>query len=226
MVEKTEAQKVAELFNKKPVTSGQLEVVNKVDYATMDIKDIETWERQLALVKSIVAKDCSDDEFLYLIHQAKSYGLNPLRKEIWAVKFAGRPALVFAGRDGYLSIAHKSGKFGSMKTTFEFPKENNIGIPISATCLVFRKDYNLPFECTVFFNEYNSSSNPLWKKMPCVMLGKVAESSCLRRAFNISGLYDPSEMDNSGLIHASNNSSNKEIVIEKVDVINEHNSGE
>ncbi len=162
----------------------------------------------IALVKSIVAKDCTETEFKYLYYVADKYDLDPLRKEIWAVKFSGKPALVFVGRDGLLSIAwklkdkHGDPVFGSMETTFELEKPDpnskikyisNIVKPISATCTIFRRDYDKPFRSTVFFDEYDRKM-ALWKDKPKVMLGKCAESTCLKRAFNISGLLIPEEM--------------------------------
>lgn len=166
------------------------------------------WEKQVALVKQMIAKNCTPEEGALLIHMAKNYNLNPLRKEIWAVKYTGRPALIFVGRDGLLSIAHrvkdKQGRpvFDSMETTIELEQADpdskikyvgGVKKPISATCIIYRKDCTRPFKSTVYFDEYDRKM-ALWKEKPKAMLIKVAESTCLRRAFNISGLYTPEEM--------------------------------
>jgi hypothetical protein len=50
-----------------------------------------------------------------------------------------------------------------------------------------------PFTSNVLFKEYNTGKN-LWLTKPAVMIGKVAESVCLRKAFSVSGLYSPEEM--------------------------------
>jgi len=169
------------------------------------------WEKQVSLVKELIAKNCSPEEGALLIHMAKNYGLNPLRKEIWAVKYMNKPALIFVGRDGLLSIAHRMKNtkgepvFGSMQTTVEIevPDPNSkikymgssgaIKKPVSATCTIWRTDYDKPFTSTVYFDEYDRKM-ALWKEKPKAMLMKVAESTCLRRAFNISGLYTQEEM--------------------------------
>jgi len=149
----------------------------------------ENWEENVALVR---AKNLTEVEFRYLYFMAKSYGLNPLKKQVWAVKYGTAPAQVFISRDGYLTIAHKSGQFGCMKTTFVM-NEKIPTQPYSATTQVWRKDYDKPFEGTVLFQEYNLKQS-VWLTKPFTMLGKVSESQTLRKAFDISGAYDPSEL--------------------------------
>ena len=51
-----------------------------------------------------------------------------------------------------------------------------------------------PFEVRVYASEYSTGKN-LWKDKPRTMIQKVAEAQCLRRAFSISGLYSPEEID-------------------------------
>jgi hypothetical protein len=50
-----------------------------------------------------------------------------------------------------------------------------------------------PFIVEVDLKEYNTSKGN-WAKMPETMIKKVAESQCLRKAFDISGMYSPEEM--------------------------------
>ena len=158
----------------------------------------EQWEKQLKLVKELTAKNCTDTEFELLQHLAREHKLDPLKKEIWAVKgYGNSPAQIFISRDGLINIAHRTQQFGSMKTTCEIKKNPDelpgIEFPISATCEIWRKDYDKPFENTVYFDEYDKKY-ALWKEKPKAMLMKVAESTCLRRAFNIAGMYVPEEM--------------------------------
>jgi phage recombination protein Bet len=159
-----------------------------LDTSMMPSKD---WTKEYKLVKEITAKGCNDTEFKLLWHLSKIYDLNPLKKEIWAVKgFGEAPAQIFVSRDGLLSIAHRSGQFGNMETSCELdPKTQQ---PVSATCTIYRRDYDKPFKVIVFFDEYNQKQ-ALWLKKPKAMLMKVAEATCLRRAFNVSGVYSPEE---------------------------------
>lgn len=152
------------------------------------------WEiprEKYELVRNMFARGCSNDEFAVLIELANRYQLDPFAKQIWAVKYNDRPAQVFAGRDGYLAIAHRSGQFNGMQSNIDRDSEGKI---LSATCRVWRKDMEHPFERTVFLEEYNSGKG-VWKEKPATMIVKVAEAQALRLAFNISGLYDSSEFD-------------------------------
>lgn len=175
----------------EPEVVTDLQLVEQVK----SIQNVDEWSSSndlIQLVKRTCAKNCSMDEFKLLFATAKLYNLNPLKKEVWAVKYGTAPANIMVGRDGFLSIAHKSGQFDGMNTTFE-EKDGKI---ISATCTVYRKDMKQPIVATVFFEEYGTNaSNPLWRTKPRTMLGKVAESHALRRAFNVSGVYSPEEMD-------------------------------
>jgi phage recombination protein Bet len=148
-------------------------------------------EKKIALIKAKVAGNCTDTEFELLLYMADKYKLDPLLRQIWAVKFGDRPAQIYAGRDGFLEIAHRSGHFDGMQTVVNYSSD---GKTIeSATCTVWRNDMTHPFVANVLFKEYNTGKN-LWLDKPAVMIGKVAESVCLRKAFSVSGLYSPEEM--------------------------------
>jgi phage recombination protein Bet len=173
-------------------------VVKKEEEKNLVDLIVTDWKDDLQLVKDLTAKSCSDNEFKLLVHMANEYGLNPLKREIWAVKYSYSPAQIFVSRDGFLSIAHKSGQFNGMETKFETTttkdsngKELN---ELTATCTVYRKDMEKPISVTVFLSEYDSKQS-VWKTKPRTMLQKVAESQALRRAFNVDGVYSPEEFD-------------------------------
>lgn len=151
---------------------------------------------ELLLMRNVVAKNCSEPEFKMLMYIANKYGLDPLTKQIWAIKRNDRdPALIFAGRDGFLAIAHRSGQFDGMQSgvTYEVNKEGK-KVPISAWCKVWRRDMTHAFETEVPFDEYNTGFS-VWKSHPSAMILKVAESVCLRKAFSIDGIYSPEEIN-------------------------------
>lgn len=148
-------------------------------------------EKDYDFIRRNFAKGSSDDDFKLFIELANRYELDPMLKQIWYVKYGNSPAQVFAGRDGFLDIAHRSGQFDGMHTTLDRDDKGNI---VSATCEIWRKDSSHSFICTALMDEYNTHKS-LWYTKPGTMIIKVAESQCLRKAFSISGLYDPSEMD-------------------------------
>jgi phage recombination protein Bet len=157
---------------------------------TTAIAKLETIDpEKLKLIKSTIAKDCTDTELSLLLYQADRLNLDPLQKQIWAVKFADKPALIFVGRDGYLQFAHKSGQFDGMDTTIEGDGDNQ-----TATTKVYRKDMSHPIVVSVKMKEYNKHHGN-WNEMPETMLKKVSQSQALRQAFAISGVYSPEEME-------------------------------
>lgn len=167
--------------------------------------------RDFNLIKDMYSTKCSPQEFGLFIHLAKEYELDVLKREIWMVKFGNRPAQIFVGRDGFRTIAHRSGKFAGMKTfstklvdepiTIKyFDKKANKEIPFkrdfsySATCLVYVKGIKIPFERTVYEIEY-STGRDLWATKSRTMIEKVAQCQTLREAFSISGVVDPVEVE-------------------------------
>jgi phage recombination protein Bet len=154
-----------------------------------DLTTKEFSANEIALIKNIAAPKCTDDEFKLLLYQARTYNLDPLLKQIWAVKYTdSKPASIFAGRDGFLAIAHRSGVFDGMESGFRQEGTNVIG-----WAKVYRKDMSRPFSVEVNMKEYNRNQGT-WLTHGTTMIVKVAEAQALRKAFQISGIYSPDEM--------------------------------
>ena len=150
---------------------------------------VKEWSaNELSLIKNIAAPKCTDDEFKLLLYQAETYKLDPLLKQIWAVKYSSdKPASIFAGRDGFLAIAHRSGKFDGMESGVRKEGGDTIGF-----AKVYRKDMKMPFSVEVSLSEYNRKQGT-WLSHPATMIQKVAEAQALRKAFQISGIYSQEE---------------------------------
>ena len=65
---------------------------------------------EVDLIRATVAKDCSDLELAFFFVTARARGLNPFARQIYAVKYGGRLALI-TGIDGYRSIAEETGEY-------------------------------------------------------------------------------------------------------------------
>jgi hypothetical protein len=116
------------------------------------------------------------------------------------------------GRDGFLTIAHKSGKFGGIETNTTIknvPVYNNgewiEERDLVAICSVYRTDTQRPFIVEVSFKEYAGTTRDgqltkFWKEKGATMLKKVAESQCLRKAFNVSGIYAEEELNDINVV--------------------------
>jgi phage recombination protein Bet len=153
-------------------------------------------QQQIQLIRDMCARDCTDNEFLLLMQLSRTYGLDPFAKQIWAVKYPNAPAAIFCGRDGFIAIAHRNGNFDGMESGTRLDENGEL----IGWCKVYRKDMSHPFVVEVPFAEYiqrnkQGEVTKFWREKPKTMITKVAESHALRRAFGISGLYSPEEID-------------------------------
>lgn len=131
--------------------------------------------------------------------------LNPIRKQLYCIDYGQGPTIV-TGIDGLRVIASRTREYagGDPYEHVDGAKaESGVMLPVSATCTVYRMvgGVRCPFTCTVLWEEFGKKPFAAryannWKTMPYHMLGKVAESHALRRAFpeDMSGLYTTDEM--------------------------------
>jgi phage recombination protein Bet len=144
----------------------------------------------LAALRNTVAPGLTDAEFALFAEIVKSTGLNPVTKEVWAIKAGGRLQLM-TGINGFLRIANSHPAYDGMEVEYEWDGK----ALISATAKVYRKDRRFPSVATAYMAEY-SKPTPIWKQMPSVMLSKCAKSLAIREAFiqELGGLYTAEEM--------------------------------
>lgn len=152
---------------------------------------------QIDLIKRTIAKDATHDELQLFLYQAKKTGLDPLSKQIYFQKYAGRVTIITA-IDGYRLVAGRTGEHvGTSDAAFE---EVNGG-PVKATVTVKRLTHGVVGEYTASarMSEYKPKppSDHMWNKMPYAMLAKCAEALALRKAFpnELSGTYTKEEME-------------------------------
>lgn len=171
-------------------------------------------KEQIAVIESqFFPTGASKAEQAYCFTVARELNLNPITKEIF---FVNRRQKVgekwvnkiepMVGRDGFLSIAHRTNKFAGIETSAtirEVPVLEaglwRLKQQLVAECSVWRKDSSKPFTVQVAYNEYcqrtaEGMPTRFWAEKPETMLKKVAESQALRKAFNIHGVYCPEEL--------------------------------
>lgn len=115
---------------------------------------------------------------------SSAFGLNPWKREIYAVAYGKddkRKLSIIVGYETYLRRADSFPQYDGYETAIT--KEDGTMV---CTCKVFRKDRNHPTISKVYLNEYHQG-NTMWNTKPRTMLEKVAICTALRRAF-------PSEM--------------------------------
>lgn len=144
----------------------------------------------LNALRNSVAPGLTDAEFQLFGEIVRSTGLNPITKEVWAIKAGGRLQLM-TGINGFLKIANSHPQYDGMEVDYEWD-ENRL---VSATAKVYRKDRRFPSVATAYMAEY-AKPTPIWKQMPSVMLAKCAKSLAIREAFiqELGGLYTAEEM--------------------------------
>lgn len=175
--------------------------------STTSVLDLEFIKKQFFPIGA-TAQDME-----YCLKVANIYELNPITREIF---FVERNAKIngqwvtkvdpLVSRDGLLSIAHKSSKFGGIKSE-SFLKETPILVngqwevkkDLCAIAQVYRTDTKEVFSSEVYYSEYVQKTKQgeitrFWAEKPNTMLKKVAESQALRKAFNINGMYIPEEI--------------------------------
>lgn len=171
---------------------------------TIENKEIQTLDFNSPVViktlKDTVAQGLTDSEFLLFAEHCKSTGLNPFKKEVWAIKAGGRLQLM-TGINGYFTTANRHPAYNGYEEGFigkngeelsdTYPGNDYVG----AWCKVYRKDRAIPAKGVAFRTEYDKGHGN-WKTMPKVMILKCAESVGLRKAFpqELNGSYTAEEM--------------------------------
>ena len=165
----------------------------------MSSKDIAksdwiTKEEKAIVISQFFPPKTKDAEMIYCMKVAESFNLNPILKQIF---FVPRRSKVnnqwvdkvepLAGRDSFLTLAHRSGKFAGIESSVaiketpvlkdgKWSRENDL----VATATVYRSDTDKPFIVCVNYREYVQTTKEgvptkFWKEKPETMLKKVAE---------------------------------------------------
>jgi phage recombination protein Bet len=171
--------------------------------ATNGLMGVSNWDSsQIEIIKSQIAKDCSNEELALFGQVCQRTGLDPFSRQIYAIKRGGKMT-ISTSIDGLRTIAARSGLYGGSMT--EWCGDDGVWVdvwlsskpPAAAKVTVWRIGAPHPFIAVARYGAYEQSSNPIWRKMPDLMLSKCCESLALRKAFpaELSGLYTTEEME-------------------------------
>ena len=174
-------------------------------------------EEQINLIKQTVCKGATDHELSLFLYQCERTNLDPLARQIYAIKRRTYDTETRAYKDvmsiqtsidGFRLIAERSGKYAGQVGPFWCGTD---GIwrevwlspepPSAARVGILRHDFKEPAWGVARFDAYKQTVkdgglSKMWKLMGDVMIAKCAESLGLRKAFpqELSGLYTSDEM--------------------------------
>ena len=149
--------------------------------------------------------DLNNTEMDVFMSAAHRYGLNPIAMEIYPQlrndnRTGKRNMVIATGINGYRVLADRTGAYaGNSDPVFDDESK-----PTVATVTVFKVvgGVKCDFSATARWDQYfpGDKQGFMWRKMPHLMLGKVAEALALRKAFPaaMSGIYTDTEMEQAG----------------------------
>jgi phage recombination protein Bet len=167
-------------------------------YAMVKADDFSA--ERIAIIKKSICPDLTDGEMALFIEVCKRTGLDPFRKQIYAIKRGGKVTHQ-TSIDGFRVLAQRSGKYAGQLGPFWCGPDGQWrevwlekDPPAAAKVGVMRVGFVEPVWAVAKFSSY--AADNLWRKMPEVMIAKCAEALALRKAFpeDASGLYTAEEM--------------------------------
>lgn len=162
---------------------------------------------QLAALRQLGVEQATQGDLALFLSYAQKTGLDPFSRQIYMIgrrSGGGTKWTIQAGIDGLRIIAERSGTYQGQTAPEWFDgtawrdvwmPSKTTPVPVAARVGVYRQGFRDALYATAMWSEY-AVDGPMWRKMPALMLSKVAEALALRKAFpnDMSGIYSDEEM--------------------------------
>lgn len=159
-------------------------------------------DKQLAVLKTLGVQGAGQGDLDIFFNYCQRTKLDPFARQIYMINRGGKWGIQ-ASIDGLRIVAQRSGNYGGQTPT-QWCGEDGVWTdvwlsttpPRAARVGVYYKDVTNPTWAVAKWESYAVPQNPIWKKMPDLMLAKCAEALALRKAFpnDLSGIYTSEEM--------------------------------
>lgn len=161
-------------------------------------------QAKIDLIKRTVFPQATDLELQMFVNLCNTKRLDPLTRQIYAIKTKTGAVQMFASIDGLRVIARRTGEYGGQTAPFWCGPDGqwrdvwlDDAAPAAAKVGVYIRGCEHPTWGVATLRSYGHGKTGNWQTMPDVMLAKCAEAQALRKAFpdDLSGLYVREEFD-------------------------------
>lgn len=132
--------------------------------------------------------NATPEQFAAFLIVAKTYGLNPLTKEVYAFPAKGGGIVPIVSIDGWVNLVNSNPQCDGFQFEMDHTPDGKL---ISCTCTMYRKDRKHPVSVTEYLEECKRPTDP-WK-MQHRMLRHKSMIQAARYAFGFAGIYDEDE---------------------------------
>jgi len=137
-------------------------------------------------VRKHICKDATKSEIFLFINECEMWGLNPVKKEIYLIKYQmGEPAATVIGYMTFLKRAERQKTLKGWRTW----TEGKVKTPEFKACIkIIKEGWDEPFYHEVYWEEYarrkrSGELTRFWNNQPRTQLKKVAMSQGFRLCF-------------------------------------------